>query len=176
MNKNRFIVFSIIFLLTGFFNNSFAIENYFINDTLNNQNEDNVIEYNIIRNCKDSIIQDIENKKIYLFGDASIEYGKIKITAGKIVIDWKDNTILAIGTKDSSGSYLGSPIFEEGDDNFKASEILYNLKTKKYCKKNNNQEGEGYIHGKKMKKMSNNIFWLRKGEYTTCNADHPLLN
>ena len=34
-------------------------------------------------------------------------------------------------------------------------------------------EGEGYIHGKKMKKMSNNIFWLRKGEYTTCNADHP---
>ena len=120
LNKNRFIVFSIIFLLTGFFNNSFAVENYFINDTLNNQNEDNVIEYNIIRNCKDSIIQDIENKKIYLFGDASIEYGKIKITAGKIVIDWKDNTILAIGTKDSSGSYLGSPIFEEGDDNFKA--------------------------------------------------------
>ena len=102
LNKNRFIVFSIIFLLTGFFNNSFAIENYLNNDTLINQKKDNVIEYNIIRNCKDSIIQDIENKKIYLYGDASIEYGKIKITAGKIVIDWKNNTILAIGTKDSS--------------------------------------------------------------------------
>ena len=72
LNKNRFIIFSIIFLLTGFFNNSFAIKNYFNNDTLINQNEDNVIEYNIIRNCKDSIIQDIEHKKIYLFGDESI--------------------------------------------------------------------------------------------------------
>ena len=29
------------------------------------------------------------------------------------------------------------------------------------------------LDGSKMKKMSNNIFWLNKGEYTTCNADHP---
>ena len=131
MKKNIFTVFSIIFLLTGFFNNSYAIEHYLDNDSLVKQKKDNVIEYNIIRNCKDSIIQDIENKKIFLYGDASIEYGKIKITASKIVIDWKNNTILAIGRKDSSGSYVGNPIFEEGNDNFEASEILYNLKTKK---------------------------------------------
>jgi len=174
LKKNIFTVFSIIFLLTGFFNNSYAIEHYLDNDSLVKQKKDNVIEYNIIRNCKDSIIQDIENKKIFLYGDASIEYGKIKITASEIVIDWKNNTILAIGRKDSSGSYVGNPIFEEGNDNFKASEIIYNLKTKKcIVKKIITQEGEGYIHGRKMKKMSNNIFWLRKGEYTTCNADHP---
>ena len=80
---------------------------------------------------------------------ASIEYGKIKITASKIVIDWKNNTILAIGRKDSSGSYVGNPIFEEGNDNFKASEILYNLKTKKYCKKDNNTRGRRLYSRKK---------------------------
>ena len=84
------------------------------------QKKHNVIEYNIIRNCKDSIIQDIENKKIFLYGDASIEYGKIKITASEIVIDWKTIQFLAIGRKDSSGSFMGNPIFEEGNDNFKA--------------------------------------------------------
>ena len=81
---------------------------------------------------------------------------------------------MAVGTKDSSGSFIGNPVFSEGKENFKASEILYNLKSKKcIVKKIITQEGEGYIHGTKVKKMENDILYLRKGEYTTCDADHP---
>ncbi len=174
MNKKIFILVSITFLLTGFFNNSIANNNIPPSDSLSKNTQNNIIQYNIIRNCKDSIIQDLENKKIFLYGEASINYGDIKITANKIVIDWNNNTILAVGTKDSSGSIVGNPVFSEGEENFKATEILYNLKSKKcIVKKIITQEGEGYIHGTKVKKMENNILYLRKGEYTTCDAEHP---
>ena len=60
---------------------------------------------------------------------ASINYGDIKITANKIVIDWnKQYNFEQVGTKDSSGSFVGNPVFSEGKENFKSTEILYNLK------------------------------------------------
>ena len=174
MNKNILILVSFIFLLTGFFNNSYAKNSFIFNDTLPKNSSETILEFNIERHCNDSIIQDIENKKIYLYGNASIEYGNIKITANKIVIDWKENTILAIGTKDSIGNIIGNPVFEEGKESFKATEILYNLKSKKcIVKKMITKEGEGYIHGLKVKKLEDNILYLKRGEYTTCNAEKP---
>ena len=154
MNKNIFILVVITFLLTGFFNNSKGV-NISI-DSIINQNNSNLIEHDIVRNCKDSIVQDILNKKIYLYGESSIKYGNIKITAHNIIIDWNENTILAIGTKDSIGNSIGDPVFSEGSESFKAKEILYNLKSKKcIVKKIMTQEGEGYIHGEKVKKLEN---------------------
>ena len=174
MNKNIFILLTIIFLLTGFFNNSNASKSIISLDTLSENNNNNLIEYNIERHCKDSIIQDIKNEKIYLFGEASIKYGNIKITANKIVIDWKENTILAIGTQDSTGKTIGNPVFSEGKESFKATEILYNLKSKKcIVKKIITKEGEGYIHGLKVKKLEDDVLFLRRGEYTTCDAERP---
>jgi len=174
LNKNIFILLTIIFLLTGFFNNSNASKSIISLDTLSENNNNNLIEYNIERHCKDSIIQDIKNEKIYLFGEASIKYGNIKITANKIVIDWKENTILAIGTQDSTGKTIGNPVFSEGKESFKATEILYNLKSKKcIVKKIITKEGEGYIHGLKVKKLEDDVLFLRRGEYTTCDAERP---
>ena len=174
MNKNILILISFIFLLTGFFNNSYAKNSFIFNDTLPKNSSATILEFNIERHCNDSIIQDTENKKIYLYGNANIKYGNIKITANKIVIDWKVNTILAIGTKDSIGNIIGNPVFKEGKESFKATEILYNLKSKKcIVKKMITKEGEGYIHGLKVKKLEDNILYLKKGEYTTCNAEKP---
>ena len=172
MNKNIFILVVITFLLTGFFNNSKGVSIYV--DSIPEQNNSYLIDHDIVRNCKDSIVQDIVNKKIYLYGDASIRYGNIKITANNIIIDWNKNTILAIGIKDSIGNSIGDPVFSEGSESFKAKKILYNLKTKKcIVKKIITQEGEGYIHGEKVKKLENDVLFLKKGEYTTCDSDHP---
>ena len=70
MNKNIFILVSIIFLLTGFFNNSKASHIILTNDSLSKNSQKNIIQHKIIRNCKDSIIQDLENKKIFLYGES----------------------------------------------------------------------------------------------------------
>ena len=42
-----------------------------------------------------------------------------------------------------------------------------------YCKKNNNSRGRRIYSRNKGKKMENDILYLRKGEYTTCDAEHP---
>ena len=143
-------------------------------DSIINKDNEFLLEYEIIRKCKDSIIQDLIQKKIHLFGNATISYGNIKISANKITIDWNKNTILAIGMLDSLGQLKGNPIFEEGEENFKATEILYNLKTKKcIIKKIITKEGEGFIHGLKVKKTETDILYLKRGEYTTCDHETP---
>jgi lipopolysaccharide assembly outer membrane protein LptD (OstA) len=171
LNKKIFILVTFFILLTGFFNNSYATIFTFLSDTLP---ENNIIEHNIERECKDSIRQDIKNETIYLYGAAKIKYGNIIITANQIIIDWKENTILAKGGVDSSGKTIGNPVFSEGKESFKATEILYNLKSKKcIIKKIITQEGEGYIHGLKVKKLENDVLYLKRGEYTTCDAEKP---
>ncbi len=173
MNNFIHIYLTLFFLLTGFFNNSFAtdtLKNNGFSDTISN----NKIEYNIIRKCEDSIIQDIKNKKIYLYGNASVDYGEINITANLIVLNWNNNTIHAVGTLDSNNNITGNPIFSDGNEEFKATEITYNIKSKKcIIKKIITQEGDGYIHGEIVKKDESNIFYLKKGEYTTCNHEKP---
>ena len=63
----------------------------------------NFLEDEIIKDAKDSINIDIENKKIFLYGSAKIEYLDIKIESGFIEIDWKTNIITAKPKLDSLG-------------------------------------------------------------------------
>ncbi|MBT3417382.1 MAG: LPS-assembly protein LptD [Flavobacteriales bacterium] len=174
MNIKIIIVSLFIFLLTGIFNNSWAKPQQITEDTLSNVNKEEIIEYHIERYANDSIIQDLENKKILLFGNAKIIYGDITISANYIEIDWNNSTINAKPTTDSIGEFIGFPVFTEGKDSFKATEILYNFKSKKcIVSKIITKEGEGYIHGLKVKKMEDNVLYLKKGQYTTCDKEKP---
>ena len=140
------------------------------NDTINNKQ----IEHPIERKCRDSIVQDLLEEKIYLHGNAEIIYGNIKIRSEFIVINWKESTIYAFGKKDSLGNKIGYPIFSEGNDSFKATKIIYNFKSKKCIVEDIilNEE-DGFVHGEKVKKMEDNTMYLRKGEYTTCDHEKP---
>mgnify|MGYP006108387551 FL=1 len=166
----------IIFLLTVVINNSHLFAQEIIKDTLLKiENTDvTILEDEIIKNAQDSIKIDIINRKIFLYGKAEIKYSDIKISAGYIEIDWNTNTIIAKPKIDSSGRFIEKPVFEENNETFKSKEIRYNFKTKKgLIKELNSKEGEGYILGEKVKKTDNDIFYLQKGDYTTCDAEHP---
>jgi lipopolysaccharide assembly outer membrane protein LptD (OstA) len=166
----------IIFLLTVVINNSHLFAQEIIKDTLLKiENTDvTILEDEIIKNAQDSIKIDIINRKIFLYGKAEIKYSDIKISAGYIEIDWNTNTITAKPKIDSSGKFIEKPVFEENNKTFKSKEIRYNFKTKKgLIKELNSKEGEGYILGGKVKKTDNDIFYLQKGDYTTCDAEHP---
>ena len=169
MNNRILNRIAIIFLLTVCFNNLNALY-LFTNDTINN----NQLEYSIERKCRDSIVQDLLSEKIYLYGDAEIEYGDIKIKSEYIIIDWKENTINAFGRKDSLGNKIGRPVFSGEDNSFKASRIIYNFKSRKCIVEGIIlQEEDGFVHGSKVKKMKDNTMYLKKGEYTTCDHDRP---
>ena len=162
----------LLFLLTGFINNSCAISTVILSDTLNSENV--YFESEIEKFADDSIKLDIINRKAYLFGNAKIKYQHTTITASYIEINWNKNTIYATTSLDSLGNKIGHPVFTEGQESFKAHSITYNFKTKKcYVKQITTKEGEGYILGKTVKKTEDDIFYLKKGDYTTCNAEKP---
>jgi len=166
----KLLLFS--FLLTGIFNKSLA-------DTIPNTIDSTKVQNNffddeIKQYAEDSLKLSIDGKKAFLFGNAKIEYQKTTITASYIEIDWNKNTIYAKSTLDSANNQIGKPVFKEGNESFTAEEMTYNFKSKKCSvKKITTKEGEGYILGKTVKKVNDDVFFLNKGDYTTCDAEKP---
>ncbi len=80
----------------------------------------------------------------------------------------------AEGTLDSLGRLIGYPEYSQGAQKFRSNALRYNFETKKgrisYVI---TQEGEGYIHGEVVKKDPDNNFYIRHGQYTTCDLDTP---
>jgi len=173
--KSRFLIVSLIFL-TCLANNSFGQEPVVITDTLEVKDSTNktFINDDILYDASDSMHFDIVNKKVFLYGDAFIKYENTEIKADFIEIDWTKNQIFAKGRIDSSRKMSGYPHFKEGTKTFKAKEMTYNYKSKKgIIKELVTKEGEAFIHGKKVKKSRSEVMYLKKGEYTTCNAEKP---
>lgn len=179
MNQIQQKLLLLLFLLTGITNNSKAFNKPAFNDTTitiagDTTAESPFFDAEIEKDAEDSIKLDIINQKAYLYGNAKIRYQKTTITAAYIEIDWTTNTIFATTTNDSLGNKIGYPVFTEENESFKAHEITYNFKSKKCrVKKITTKEGDGYILGKVVKKMEDDIFYLKKGDYTTCNAEKP---
>lgn len=172
MNKIHQKLLLLLFLLTGLINNSSA--NIIVNQTDSINNTKTFLEDEIKKFARDSIKISLDGKQTFLYGDAKIIYQNTSISAAYIEINWNTNSIYATTSIDSSGNKIGYPIFKEGNESFKANEITYNYKSKKsIVKQIVTKEGEGYILGKKVKKTEDDIFYLKKGDYTTCNAEHP---
>lgn len=122
----------------------------------------------------DSIRFAVQEKKVYLFGNADITYEQINLKAAYIIIDWNTNTVFATGAADSTGKIQGEPVFTENGQSFRTKEITYNFETKKgKIKEVITTEGEGHIHGEVVKKTDDDNYFISKGGYTTCDQDHP---
>ncbi len=144
-------------------------------DTLKKAKGDNgKLKSKIKYTARDSIRFDISAKKVYLFGNAEVNYEDINLKAASIVIDWNDQSVNASEGKDSLGKIIGKPEFTQGAQKFNASSMKYNFETKKgkinYI---TTTEGDGFIRGETIKKDENNNFFIKNGYYTTCNADTP---
>lgn len=171
--KGRIFFLSLVFL-TCFANNSFGTITLCDTLEVKYSTQKTFINDDIFYDATDSMRFDINNQKIMLYGDAFIKYENTEIKAAFIEIDWALNQIYATGRKDSTGKISGYPQFKEGAESFKAHEMTYNYKSKKCrIKQITSKEGEGYILGKIVKKTEDDIFYLHKGDYTTCNAEKP---
>ena len=102
-------------LLTGIIEKTYPFNNEIsIDSTLEiKENTINLLEDNISKDAKDSINIDIKNQKVFLYGNAKIEYLDIKIESGFIEIDWKTNIITAKPQIDSLGKLIEIPYFNK---------------------------------------------------------------
>ncbi len=123
---------------------------------------------------RDSIVTDLDTETVYIYGEASIKYGDIDLTASQIQFDQRNNLITARGTKDTTGKWIGRPIFKQGQDNYESDSILYNIKSQKAIVKGIvTKQGEGYITSRVAKRGGEGEMYAGGGCYTTCNLKHP---
>ncbi len=110
-----------------------------------------------------------------LFGNGTVDYKDIELNADHIEMDMDSSLIFANGTPDSTGIAQGTPKFKEGSEEYEASSIKYNIKTKKgYITDSYTQQGEGFVKGDEIKKETDDIIYLKNGFYTTCSEhEHP---
>ena len=126
-------------------------------------------------NADDSVKFSIQEKKVYLYGNGFVKYLATELKADYIELDMDKKLAMATGVLDSVGKLKGTPKFKDGGQEFESTELHYNFDTKKgYVTEIITQEGEGYIQGKITKKMSDSVYCVKHGMYTTCDEhNHP---
>ena len=129
----------------------------------------------------DSIVFDIENRKLFIHSRGkgqkegpNLKYEDIALSADSIMIDWEATTLFAEGKMDSTGQITGQPEFTEKDQNYSAKKIAYNFKTQKgkISLARTNLDGD-IILGESIKKDKDNVYRIKNGQFTTCDADTP---
>ena len=142
-------------------------------DTVINENISRTkIDDKVERYARDSIVQDISQRKIYLYGDAEVKYQDIILSAEFIEVDLTTNTVFASGLEDTTGKIIGDPEFTQGDQTFKSTTMTYNFDTQKgMISSVVTEDGNGFLHGKKVKKLEDNTVNILHGTYTTCNLE-----
>lgn len=143
-------------------------------DTTAAKSSKEALEAKVDYKAKDSTLFDLVNKKVFLYGEAEINYKDINLKAAFIEINFDKNEVYATGMPDSTGKLAGLPVFKQGSQNFKSEVMRYNFKSKKgYISKVMTEDGSGYLHGEIIKKEGDDIVNISKGSYTTCNEEPP---
>lgn len=151
-----------------------------IKDTLNKSADttkptgdvDAIIEYE----AKDSAVFDVSNQKLHLYNEGRLKYKEYELKGARIIL-YKDKSIMeSNGVPDTSVSnkFIGTPVFIEGGKKYEAFKLRYNFKTRK----GNIEMGStvlegGYYLGEKIKKVSEDIYFIKNGRYTTCDKADP---
>lgn len=144
------------------------------NDTIQKE-KSNKIDAEVKRTARDSIVENIIHRKIFLYGEAVVTYKDITLKAAYIEVDMSTNTVYAAGVADSSGNMIGNPEFTQAGQTFKSKTMTYNFDTQKGIISGViTEDDQGFLHGQQVKKLKDNTVNIFHGSYTTCNLEeHP---
>ena len=126
--------------------------------------------------ARDSVIEDFSNGKrmIYYYGDVTVTYGNMKLTADYMEYDLNTGILYARGSKDLNGELKGQPVMEQGGKSYSMEEVRYNFNTQKARITNMlTQEDDGILHGKNIKMLPDKSINITQGRYTVCDCDEP---
>ena len=125
--------------------------------------------------AEDSMVFDVPAKKMYLYGKSSnVKYVDNDLSAPIIEYDQATSLVKAVLTKDSLGKVISYPSFNQADFKSTSDTIVFNMKTQKGITKGTyTQQGEMYVYGERIKKVSDDVFYALRARFTTCNLDTP---
>lgn len=125
---------------------------------------------------------DLDSNLVHLYGEAFVNYGTLKLKAGYIVFDFKNNIATAEGIIDSTGEESERPTFIDGDSQFSYNKLRYNFQTQKgFVYNTYTTEGDLYVQGTQTKfisaesdsTMQYDQIFNSNAIITSCNLDHP---
>lgn len=134
----------------------------------------NFLDHVISGKNRDSLVYDVKNKMVYIFTEGDVNYQSMNMKADYMSVNMDTKEIYGYGVTDTLGNKT-RPEFIDGGKTYTMDTINYNIATEKAKIKGvATQEGEGFLIGDDVKKMSDNTINLARGKYTTCdNVEHP---
>ena len=116
-----------------------------------------------------------------LIGNVRIEYQNLTLTAGKVLINWRENKLIAEGIADSTDS-LGNPVMrqlpvltEQGQEPIYGQRLEYDFKHQRgKILHGKTDMPPGVYRGEVIKKVGEKTLLIRNGYFTTCKLpEHP---
>jgi len=144
-------------------------------DTIQYRLAKNALESPLDYSAEDSMVIDVKGKTVTLYGNkVTTNYKDSRLTGPIIAFDEASGDIIAASKKDSTGKVIAFPTYKASDFTSQSDSIRFNMKTGKGLTKGTyTQQGEMYVYGKVIKKVSPDVFYALRGRFTTCNLDTP---
>ncbi len=123
---------------------------------------------------EDYVLLNRKENKVYMYNQAFIIYGDMRIDAGLIILDYNKNEVYAKGI-DSAGVYSQRPIFVQANNKVEPDSIRYNFNSEKALVYNSRTEQNGFnVIAEVTKKVNDSVVYLRNVKFTTSkNIDDP---
>ncbi len=129
----------------------------------------------VTHHAKDYMRLSQAENKMYLYNEASIDYGDISLKAGLIILNNEKNEVYAYGIVDSLGNYTQAPVFKQGQRVVEPDSIRFNFKTKKaLIYSSRTEEGEFKVKANITKRENDSVYFMQRVKFTTSkNIEDP---
>ncbi len=132
------------------------------------------LKKSITYSADDYMVLDMETKTLYLHKNGALKYDEMTLDADSVAVNWELNQMYADGLVDSMGQKSGRPAFAENDQKYSANRIAYNFKTKRgLVTMARTKQDENYIIGQFVKKEDDSTYYIKNGQFTSCELEHP---
>ena len=132
----------------------------------------------VFATASDSLIFDIQKKKMFVYGSGELKYKSTDLKSAKIFIDYNTNELEAFGAVDTSDTakvkLRQPPRLTEGAETYEGERIKYNFKNQRgyISLAKNKDKGQTYA-GEEVNKVDKSTYFIKSGTFTTCDSDTP---
>lgn len=150
-----------------------AIDDSLYQDSLNRQRK-NGIDSPVDYTAEDSLVYVAGSNSAFLYGNANVKYENMNLESEKIYMSLDSSLVHATGEADSLGVLSGTPVFQMGQDSYESDTMAFNFKTKRgLISQVYTAQQDGFMKSELSKRNANGEIFMRHGQYTTCDAEHP---
>src|SRR5690606_36464454 len=123
----------------------------------------------------DYVLMNRKENRMYLYNNAFVIYGDMRIDAGYIILDYSKKEVYAKGIKDSTGAYIQRPVFVQGQNKVEPDSIRFNYDTQKALIYNaRTEQGDIKTIAQVSKKENDSVYFMSNVKFTTAkDIDNP---